>query len=106
MAQRKKSEGGAARMRLTSIDDVIEALGGTAGVSKLLTGTDRKRPMVAMWRKRGHVPGGWRPALAKLLEAEGYEPPEGFLDPTPSALFRPVGTTAVLNDQERAFAPE
>lgn len=39
-----------------SIDDVIEALGGTSAVARMI---GRRPPLVSNWRSRGNIPAEW-----------------------------------------------
>lgn len=60
-------------------DELINALGGTAAVSKL---TGRDKSTVSLWRERG-ISWMCRPIVAHEAGKHKIELPEGFLEPIP-----------------------
>lgn len=53
---------------ITSIDELIEALGGDTAVASEL---GISQPAVANWKVRGEIPGGWHMRLFARVTARG-----------------------------------
>lgn len=56
--------------RISTVDDVVEALGGDTQVAAWLS---ISQPAVANWKIRGEIPGGWHLRIYARLLADGFD---------------------------------
>lgn len=91
---------------IASAAEAIDFLGGPQTLSRLLFGVDEKRPMVAMWKTRGKIPGDWREPVAQAVRKKGGVISETFYEQKRGNGFKPVEELYRLTDEDQAFAPE